>query len=272
MKSMTVLSEEIATQIAQQLEKAEQSGVQIPQLRNSYPGMTIADGYAVQRAWINLKKSAGRTVRGHKIGLTSRAMQRAVNIDEPDYGVLMDDMFLEDGVKIETDRLIQPLIEAELAFKLSKDLSGPNCTIYDVLDATSYVFPALEVLDARIQRIDPTTGRTRTVVETISDNADNCAIVCGGRPVRPLDVDLRRVSSLVSRNGVIEETGVAAGVLNHPANGVAWLTKRLHRWGDGLKAGEVILSGSFIRPIPASKGDVFQADYGELGSIACHFI
>lgn len=257
--------------IAAELDAAERSATQIPQLVRLCPDMTIADGYAVQRAWVALKAAAGRSVRGHKIGLTSRAMQQAVNIDEPDYGVLLDDMVWPDGVAADTEKLIEPTIEAELAFVLSRDLTGPDCTIFDVFDATAYVTPAIEILDARIQRIDPETGRTRRVVETISDNAANCAIICGGRPVRPLDIDLRRASAIVFRNGLVEETGVAAGVLNHPANGVAWLANQLHRWDENLAAGEVVLSGSFIRPIPACKGDVFQADFGELGSVTCSF-
>lgn len=258
--------------IAAKLEAAEKSATQIPQVSLAYPDMEIADSYAIQHAWMALKAKNGRTVRGHKIGLTSRAMQQAVKIDEPDYGVLLDDMFLADSVAIDTSRLIEPRVEAEIAFVLKDDLSGPNCTIFDVLDATAYVTPALEILDARIQRIDPQTGRTRTVLDTIADNAANCAIICGGRVMRPLDLDLRRAQTLVFKNGIIEETGVAAGVLNHPANGVAWLANRLHQWGERLVAGEVILSGSFIRPVPAGKGDTFQADFHELGSVGCSFI
>jgi 2-oxo-hept-3-ene-1,7-dioate hydratase len=267
-----MIDEAAAAAIAAQLEGAERSATQIRQLVNQYPGMTIADGYAVQRAWMALKKQAGRTVRGHKIGLTSRAMQRAVNIDEPDYGVLLDNMLLADGVSIDRAKLIQPRVEAELAFVLSRELSGPDCTIFDVLDATAYIVPALEILDARIERVDAETGRTRSVVETISDNAANCAIVCGGRPARPHDVDMRRVAAVVFQNSVVEETGVAAGVLNHPANGVAWLANRLHQWGESLAVGEIILSGSFIRPITADGGDSFLADFGELGSVGCHFV
>lgn len=257
--------------LADRLHAAEGSATQIAQPVLQHPGMTIADGYAVQRAWMALKLSEGRTVRGHKIGLTSRAMQQAVNIDEPDYGLLLDDMIREDGAVMNMSRLIEPRIEAELAFALKSDLSGPGCTMFDVLDATAYVTPAIEVLDARIQRVDPATGRTRSVVETISDNAANCAIIYGGRPVGPTDVDLRRVSAIVQRNGVVEETGVAAGVLNHPAMSMAWLVNRLHQWGETLRAGEIVLSGSFIRPIPARPGDVFVADFGELGTVSCSF-
>ena len=218
-----------------------------------------------------MKIASGRVIRGHKIGLTSRAMQQAVGIDEPDYGFLTDKMFLNEGARIDTSRLIEPKIEAELAFVLNRDLTGPECTIFDVLDATAYVIPALELLDARIERISGATGARRRVFDTISDNAANCAIICGGRPMRPMDFDMRRAQALVFRNGVIEETGVAAGVLNHPANGIAWLANRLHQWGEGLHAGETVLSGSFIRPIDARAGDTFTADYGDLGSVSVSF-
>ena len=200
-------------------------------------------------------------------------MQRAVNITEPDYGTLLDDMFYRDGAVIPSDRFLQLKIEAELAFVLAKPLSGPDCTLFDVLDATAYVTPALEILDARIQRIDPDTKRTRNVFDTISDNAANAALVLGGRPFKPtvIDADMRRIGAIVSRNGEVEETGLAAGVLNHPGYGVAWLANRLHRFGVTLQAGQVILSGSFIRPIEVVKGDTIMADYGEFGTVSCHF-
>ncbi|TMV12657.1 2-oxo-hept-4-ene-1,7-dioate hydratase [Arenibacterium halophilum] len=266
-----MLDRETVQGIARKLEDAEANATQIAQVSETYPDMEMADAYAIQNAWRELKIASGRVIRGHKIGLTSRAMQQAVGIDEPDYGFLTDEMFLGEGAKIDTSRLIEPKIEAELAFVLNRDLTGPDCTIFDVLDATAYVIPALELLDARIERISGTTGARRRVFDTISDNAANCAIICGGRPMRPMDFDMRREQALVFRNGVIEETGVAAGVLNHPANGIAWLANRLHQWGEGLRAGETVLSGSFIRPIDARAGDTFTADYGDLGSVSVSF-
>ncbi len=258
---------------AQRLEEAERTRVACRQFSLDYPSMTIEDAYAVQHAWIALKERSGRKVKGHKIGLTSKAMQRAVNITEPDYGVLLDDMFYRDGSVIPTERFLQLRVEAELAFVLARPLSGPECTLFDVLDATAYVSPALEILDARIQRVDPVTKRTRTVLDTISDNAANAAIVLGGRPFRPaeVDADMRRIGAIVSRNGEVEETGLAAGVLNHPGYGVAWLANRLHRFNVTLQAGEVVLAGSFIRPIDVVKGDTIVADFGEFGSVSCYF-
>jgi len=256
---------------ARALNHAEKTRQQIGQLSIEHPSMTIDDSYAIQRAWMALRLAEGRRIAGRKIGLTSRAMQMSSNITEPDHGVLLDDMFFADGSDLPTPRFIEPRVEVELAFILGRDLQGPGCTIFDALAATDYVTPAIEIIDARIRRIDPESGATRRVVDTIADNAANAAIVLGGRPVRPMDVDLRWVSALLSRNGVIEETGVAAGVLNHPANGIAWLANRLAPLGEQLLAGQVVLAGSFTRPVFAGRGDTFHADYGPLGSIGFRF-
>ena len=256
---------------ARRLDEAERTRKQIRMLSLDHPGMDMADAYAVQKAWIDLKIAAGRTVRGHKIGLTSKAMQLALNIDIPDSGYLLDDMFFADGATIPTDKFIGTRIEAEIAFVLKAPLSGPNCTLFDVLNATDYVIPALEILDTRILRVDPETKKTRTVFDTIADNAANCGIVMGGRAIRPDATDLRWIGAIVSKNGAIEETGLAAGVLNHPANGVAWLANRMAEHGGALKAGEIVLAGSFIRPIEAGKGDTFVADYGAFGTVSCYF-
>lgn len=267
------LDQTTLAQAAERLEEAERTRVACRQFSLDYPDMTIDDAYAIQHAWMQLKLRNGRTVKGHKIGLTSKAMQRAVNIAEPDYGTLLDDMFYRDGAVIPSERFLQLKIEAELAFVLARPLSGPDCTLFDVLDATAYVTPALEILDARIQRVDPETKRTRNVFDTISDNAANAALVLGGRPFKPavIDADMRRIGAIVSRNGELEETGLAAGVLNHPGYGVAWLANRLHRFGVTLQPGQVILAGSFIRPIEVGKGDTIVADYGEFGTVSCHF-
>jgi len=252
------------------LEQAERTRTPTRMLSQAYPGLTIDDAYAIQRTWMEMKLAAGRRVRGHKVGLTSRAMRVAVGIDEPDHGVLLDDMFYADGSEIPTDRFIATRLEVELAFVLGRRLSGPDCTVFDVLNATDYVVPALEVLDTRLHRIDPDTGATRKVVDTISDNASNAALVVGGRPFRPVDADLRWVAAICYRNGRVEETGVAAAVLNHPANGVAWLANRLARHGAALEPGQTILSGSFTRPVEARQGDTFHVDYGPFGTVSCH--
>src|SRR6202041_1501169 len=196
--------------------------------------MTIEDGYAIQRAWVDLELADGRTIKGRKIGLTSRAMQQASQIKEPDYAPLMDDMFFETGSDIPLERFIAPRVEVELAFILSHPLRGPGITLFDVLQATEYVIPALEIIDARIEQFDRDTKAPRKVFDTIADFAANAGIVLGGRPVKPDAVDLRWVGALLYKNGVIEETGLAAAVLNHPAVGVAWLANKIAHYGEEL--------------------------------------
>ena len=266
------LSAHIIEELAARLDMAERNGLQIAQFSLEHPEMTLEDGYAISRAWVKQKLAGGRRVIGHKIGLTSRAMQRSSNVTEPDFGTLLDDMLFPDGQDIPVARFIEPRVEVELAFILKAPLKGPNCTIYDVLNATDYVTPALEIIDARIERIDSVSGVTRKVFDTISDNAANAGIVVGGRPVKPDAVDLRWVSALLYRNGVIEESGVAAAVLNHPANGVAWLANRLAMHGESLEPGQIVLGGSFTAPIFARAGDSFHADYGPLGTISVRFV
>jgi 2-oxo-hept-3-ene-1,7-dioate hydratase len=267
-----MLDDRIIQEAARRLDESEKSRTQIRQLSLDHPGITIDDAYAIQKAWVDLKIRAGREVRGHKIGLTSKAMQSSSNINEPDYGALLDDMFFTDGSGIPVDRFILPRLEVELAFILAQPLAGPNCSIFDVLSATAYVTPAIEIIDARIHQLDPETKVTRKVMDTISDNAAGAGLVLGGRPFRPLDADMRWISAVCYRNGVIEESGVASAVLNHPANGVAWLANKFAPHGVSLAAGEVILAGSFTRPVAARRGDTFHIDYGPYGCISCHFV
>src|SRR5258707_7552463 len=212
---------------AERLHQAEKTRQQIRQLSLDDRGITIEDAYAIQKAWIEIKVAEGRVVKGHKIGLTSKAMQSALGIDEPDSGILLDDMFFADGGLVPSDRFIGTRIEAELAFVMKARLAGPNCTMFDVLNATDFVVPALEILDTRIERIDPVTKSTRKIFDTIADNAANAGIVLGGRPIRPMDTDLRWIGTLCFRNGQPEETGLAARALKHPATSVAWLPNKI---------------------------------------------
>ena len=258
--------------LARQLYDARKTRTQLRHFSRQYPDMTIEDGYAIQREWVRLELADGRTIRGRKIGLTSRAMQMASQITEPDYAPLMDDMFFEAGSDIAVTHFIAPRIEVELAFVLGRDLKGPGVTLFDVLSATDYVTPAIEIIDSRIEQFDRETRAMRKVFDTISDFAANAGIVLGGRPVRPLDVDLRWVGAMLFKNGVIEETGLAAGVLNHPANGVAWLANKIAPYGEQLHAGDIVLGGSFTRPTAAAQGDTFHADYGPLGSISFRMV
>lgn len=256
---------------AEALDKAEISRQQIGLLSLEYPDITMDDAYAIQVAWVAAKIKKGRTVKGWKIGLTSKAMQYALNIDIPDSGVLLDDMFFGDGTIIPKHRFIQPRIEAEIAFVMKAPLSGPNCTSADVIAATDYVAPSLEILDTRIVRQDPKTGAVRKIFDTVSDNAANAGIVLGKQRHNPKDFDLRWVGAIVSRNSEVEETGLGAGVLNDPALGIAWLANRLAQYGDSIRAGDVVLSGSFIRPVEAPCGCLIQADFGPFGSVSCTF-
>ncbi len=268
----TMLDPRLIQEAANRLDAAERSRQQVRQFSLDYPDIAIEDAYAIQRAWVERKIADGRVLKGHKIGLTSRAMQVSSNISEPDYGALLDDMFFEEGSDIPFQRFIVPRVEVELAFILGKPLKGPGCTLFDVLEATEWVIPALEIIDARIQQVDPQTKVTRKVFDTISDNAANAGVVMGGRAVRSGDIDLRRVPAILYRNGVIEESGVSAAVLNHPAKGVAWLANKLAPYGVCLEAGQVILGGSFTRPVAAAPGDTFHVDYDLLGSISCRFV
>jgi 2-oxo-hept-3-ene-1,7-dioate hydratase len=261
----------IVADLARQLYDARRQRKPLRHFSAQYPQMSIDDGYAIQRAWVKLEQADGRVIKGRKIGLTSRAMQQASQITEPDYAPLMDDMFFEGGGDIPIERFIAPRVEVELAFILRQPLQGPGATLFDVLAATEWVTPAVEIIDARIEQFDRETRVMRKVTDTISDFAANAGIVLGGRPVRPESVDLRWVGALLHKNGVVEETGLAAAVLNHPGNGVAWLANKLAPHGEGLRAGDVVLAGSFTRPVAAQRGDSFHVDYGPLGSIAFRF-
>jgi 2-oxo-hept-3-ene-1,7-dioate hydratase len=258
--------------LAAQLDNAEKTRTQLRHFSSAHPDMSMQDGYAIQREWVRLKLAEGHIIKGRKIGLTSRAMQRASQINEPDYAPLLDSMFIESGQDIPADRFIAPRVEVELAFILSKPLKGPGVTLFDVLDATAYVTPAVEIIDARIEQFDRDTKASRKVYDTISDFAANAGVVLGGRPVRPLDVDIRWVGALLYKNGTIEESGLAAAVLNHPATGVAWLANKIAPYDENLNANDVILSGSFTSPIAARAGDTFHVDYGKLGGISLNFV
>jgi 2-oxo-hept-3-ene-1,7-dioate hydratase len=258
--------------LARQLYYARRNRVQLRHFSRQYPDMTIEDGYAIQREWVRLEMAEGRTIKGRKIGLTSRAMQQASQITEPDYAPLMDDMFFEQGGDIPIERFIAPRIEVELAFVLGKPLRGPGVTIFDALGATEYVTPAVEIIDSRIEQFDRETRAMRKVFDTIADFAANAGIVTGGRPVHPDALDLRWVGAMLHKNGVIEETGLAAGVLGHPATGVAWLANKIAPYGEQLNAGDLVLAGSFTRPSGAQAGDSFFVDYGRLGAIGFRLV
>jgi 2-oxo-hept-3-ene-1,7-dioate hydratase len=247
------------------LMNAEKTRKQAVQLSKTWPDITLDDAYAISTVVANRKIAAGKKLIGHKVGLTSKAMQRSSQINEPDFGYLFDDMMIADGASIPHENYCLPRVEVELAFVLGKPLRGPGIGLTDVLRATEYVVPAIEIVDARLQ--DP-----RKIFDTVSDNGAGAGIVVGGRPVGPLEVDLRWVGGIMYRNAEIEETGVAAGVLGHPALGVAWLANKIGQHGVTMEAGHIVLAGSFTRVVYARKGDTLHADFGTLGGIAVQFV
>jgi 2-oxo-hept-3-ene-1,7-dioate hydratase len=253
------------------LDDAERARAQIRQTTAVYPDMTMDDAYSVQAAWQSLMLTRGERVVGHKIGLTSRAMQQSMNITTPDSGFLTDRMMYEAGAEISAGAFLDGRLEVELAFILGHDLKSADVTIDAVLDATEYVTPAVELIAARTFRTDPATGRTRTVIDTIADNAACGAVVLGGKAIAPRSVDLRWVGALAYRNDSLEESGLAAAVLNHPANGIVWLVRRYVELGMILEAGQIVLAGSFTRPIPIAAGDRFAFDFGPHGDFAVTF-
>ncbi|WP_421702875.1 2-oxo-hept-4-ene-1,7-dioate hydratase [Aliiroseovarius sp.] len=258
-------------QAAADLLTAEKSRSQIGLLTLRHPEMGMDDAYKVQNAIHRAKLAEGRRVIGWKIGLTSKAMQYALNIDIPDSGILFDDMLFDTGATVPAGRFIQPRIEAEIAFVMKDALGGADVTRADVLAATDFVTPSIEILDTRIQRVDPETGKARTVFDTISDNAANAGIVLG-RERHVVDAfDLRWVGALTFRNGEIEETGLGAGVLNDPVESVVWLARRMAQYGQSIEPGQVILSGSFIRPVECPSGTSIHADFGPFGSVDIAF-
>jgi 2-oxo-hept-3-ene-1,7-dioate hydratase len=260
-----MLSQAIRTEAARSLIQAERERKPVVQLSKTWPEITLEDAYAIQALVNEMKVAQGSKTIGNKIGLTSKAMQQSSQIDEPDFGVLHDYMMIEDGAKVPFERFIVPRVEPELVFVLGKPLKGPGVGLLDVLRATEYVIPAIEIIDARVQN-------PRKIFDTVADNGAAAGLVLGGRPVGPMEVDLRWVSALLYRNADIEESGVAAGVLGHPAVAIAWLANKVAPFGTTLEPGRVMLSGSFTRPVWAKKGDTLRADFGPLGSLSVQFV
>ena len=266
-----MLSTEDVAAAADALYEAEKNRRQIAPLTLHHREMDMDDAYAIQRAWVDRKIADGRQVTGYKIGLTSRAMQMAMNIETPDFGILLDDMYFSNGASIAAGDFTDPRIETEFGFVLKSPLSGPDVTVEEVMAATDYVVPALELIAARSYRVDPETGYTRKVFDTIADNAANAGYIVGDHQVDPAEIDLPWAGAMLSLNGEIEETGLAGGVMGHPAHGIRWVCKRFAPHGIGLEPGQFILAGSFTRPVAVKAGDNILADYGPLGTIEVNF-
>ncbi len=265
------MNESDHAQAAADLLAAEKSGAQIGLLTLKHPDMGMDDAYAVQNSLYAAKLAEGRKVVGWKIGLTSKAMQYALNINIPDSGILFDDMVFAHGATVPKGRFIQPRIEAEIAFVMKAKVGGDAVTREDVLAATDYVAPSIEILDTRILRADPETGALRKVYDTISDNAANAGVVLGDQKHAPDAFDLRWVGAITSKNGEVEETGLGAGVLNDPVESVVWLARRMAQYGQSIEPGQIILSGSFIRPVECPSGSKINADFGPFGQVDISF-
>ena len=270
----------LVQQLAAELERSEQTRQPLEHFSKRFPEMTVEDGYRVGRAWVARQVAGGRKVIGHKIGLTSRAMQLSSQIDEPDFGTLLDSMLFTAPagpvLAIPASRFIAPRVEVELAFVLAAPLQGTGVTVDEVIAATQYVTPAIEIIDARIEQFDRHSRAMRKVFDTISDNAANAGIVLGHADPRyrvdPRTTDLPWCGAVLRQNGAVEETGLAAGVQGHPAIGIAWLAHKLAPWGESLQPGQIVLAGSFTRPVAARAGDLFEADYGPLGCLRFQFV
>jgi 2-oxo-hept-3-ene-1,7-dioate hydratase len=258
-----MLNEKECREIAHALLNAGETRRPIMKPSQSHPALEITDAYRIQDFWAEAKSEGGARLVGHKIGLTSRAMQRAAQIAEPDCGRIFSDAVHGDGARMEAASFISARVEMELAFVMGDELKGSHVQLYDVLRATEFVVPALEINDFRTQT-------PRTIADTVADNAAFGAIVVGS-PVPPREVNLRWIGATLSRNGVIEESGLSAAVMGHPAASVAWLANKLHALGRGLEKGQLILAGSFTRPVDISAGDVIHADYASLGTIGLSF-
>jgi 2-oxo-hept-3-ene-1,7-dioate hydratase len=260
-----MLSDADRMKAADLLMEAEATRKPVVQLSKTWPDIQIEDSYAISSEVTRRKIVKGARLIGHKIGLTSKAMQQSSQIDEPDYGHLLDSMLIGDGAKVRHSDYCVPRVEPELTFILKEPLKGPGVGLVDVLRATEYVVPSIEIIDARVQN-------PRKIFDTVADNGAAAGIVLGGRPVRPHDVDLRWVGAVFYRNSEIEETGLAAGVLGHPAMAIAWLANKVGKFGTVLEPGHMMLSGSFTRPVWANPGDTLHADFGPLGSVAVQFV
>jgi len=253
------------TKFSNQLFQAECNRNGIAPLTSADPDLTAEEAYYIQLQNIKRKVEQGQKIVGKKIGLTSLAMQNMLGVSEPDYGHLLDSMVIENGGAASVERLLQPKVEAEIAFILKEDLKGPNVTALDVIQATEYIVPALEIVDSRVQ------DWKIKLPDTIADNASSGLYVLGGKPTRIEEVNLELIGVVFTKNGQIANTGVGAAALGNPANCVAWLANRLADFDIPLRAGEVILSGALSAAVEANKGDAFTARFAHIGQVSVHF-
>jgi 2-keto-4-pentenoate hydratase len=240
----------------------------LPLLTQTYPGITVEDAYAIQKAFFDRRIAEGRSVRGYKVGLTSKVMQESMGSTEPDFSAMTDDLFLPEDTPIDTAQFFYPLIEIEIAFVMKGSLKGPGVLPVDVLRATDFVLPAIEIVDFRV---GPAPGMT--VVDTIADLAACGAAVLGANPCRLEDIDIRNVTGQMLINGKLEHEGKASAVLGNPVTAVAWLANKLGEFGITFEPGQTILTGSFVRAMPVKPGDEVVARFDSgLGDVLATFV
>jgi 2-keto-4-pentenoate hydratase len=250
---------------ADALAGAERTRVPIPPLSRTYPGLDVTESYEIQRVNVARRLAAGAEIRGHKVGLTSRAMQHQFGVCEPDFGHLLTDMFVADGATIAVAGLCQPRIEVEVAFVLGEDLGDGAVTVEGVLAATTCLLPALEIIDSRI------ADWQITLADTVADNASSARVVLGDAGVPPDGVNLSQIAAVLERNSEVAEKGASGDVLGNPAIAVCWLANKLAVLGVRLEAGSVVLSGSCTRAVPVGPGDSVRGDLHGLGLVSVNF-
>ncbi len=260
-----MLSSEVRDELAAELAEAERSKVPLKPLTDGVPGMDVVDAYEIQLINIRQRVAEGARVIGHKVGLSSEAMQKMMGVDEPDYGHLLDDMEVFEDVPVPAGRFLYPRVEVEVGFILADDLPGEGCTEDDVLAATAAFAPSIELIDTRI------TDWKITLCDTIADNASSAGWVLGTARVSPKDVDIRSIDAVLTRNGEVVAEGRSDAVLGNPVTAVAWLARKVDQFGVRLRAGDIVLPGSCTRAIDACPGDDFVADFAGLGSVHLSF-
>jgi 2-keto-4-pentenoate hydratase len=261
-----MITEGLKKELAIALGRAQEEHRPLAPLTTACPDLTLKDAYAIQSELLRLQLNQGSSVIGKKVGFTDSRIQQKLGLAEPGYGHLLNIMEVRDGEGVEIDGLFQPKVEGEVAFMLGRDLRGTRITIKEVLDATSYIVPAIEIIDSRI------SDWMKSAADTISDNALSCLFVKGIRMVETEQIDLPNEEMVVERNGEVVRTGTGAAVLGNPASSVAWLANKLSESGEYLKAGELILSGSLSAPLTVVKGDVIRVHFKNLGSVSVRFI
>ncbi|TQC50597.1 2-keto-4-pentenoate hydratase [Rhodococcus sp. WS4] len=260
-----MLSTQLRTELANQLDAAERSRAPIGPLTADHPDIDVVDAYEIQLVNIRRRLQDGAQVVGHKVGLSSLAMQQMMGVDEPDYGHLLADMEVFEDQPVDTSRFCFPRVEVEVAFVLGADLPGAGCTEQDVLDATAAFAPSIELIDSRI------ADWKITLPDTIADNASSAGFVLGKNRVRPGDIDIKAIDAVLTSNGEIKAEGRSDAVLGNPVTAVAWLAQKVESFGVRLKAGDIVLPGSCTRAIDAHPGDHFRAEFSGLGSVSLQF-